>query len=248
MRIPIDLGPREIADLLEARADDDEVAAEAYEVFGRGVFPFEGVFLELDVSARAPLADLLREEPLDLPRLRRWVPALCCALGDLGSPLADAVAEALARLVSEARAGGGPSVEEPSAFEEAAPDLAAAATDLGELADWLCTPIRSGLFLSTPVLERIARDLGVPRGFGSRRRLLTNLLRSSARFGQAGSVVRALQEIVERHRGRLAAPPFRIGALRAATEPWTTRLAHTSLLLADMGDRLAALPDGRVSA
>jgi len=243
MRIPIDLGPLEIADLLEARADDDELAAEAYEVFGRAVFPFEGVFIEADVSARGSLAELLRAAPLDLPRLRRWVPALCCAVRDLGSPLGDAVADALVRLLSGPADDG-----EPFELQLAPPDLFAATTDLRELARWLCTPAQSGLFLSTPVLERIGRDVGVPRGFGSRPRLLTNLLRSGARFGQAASVVGALQEIVERHRSRLAEPPLRIGALRAATEPWAARLGETSLLLAEMGDRLAALPGGRASA
>ncbi|MBC8422755.1 hypothetical protein H8E07_01410 [bacterium] len=234
MRIPIDLGPLEIADLLEARADDDDVAAAAYEAFGRSVFPFEGVFLDPEASARGSLSELLREPDVPVARLRTWAPPFCCALRDLGSPVADAVADSLASLLS------GPAEEagELVRLRGRSPDLGDPSVGVNELVDWLCTPVRCGMFLSSPVLERLGRELNVPRGFGSRRRLLTNLLRAGAQYGRADRVVDGLRGVVERHRGVLGGAVWRTGVLRAASEPWCERLAETSVRLAEAEHRL----------
>ncbi len=236
----------EIADLLEARAADDETAAEAYELFGRSVFPFEGVFLDLDMGARRPLAEALRSpDGIDVARLCTWVPAFISALADLPTPLAHQVGSGLSTFILRHLG----SVSAPVLIG-AAPDLGRAETQLSDLVDWLATPARCGLFLSTPVLERIAREAGVPRGFGTRRRLLATMLQSGARYGEATSVIGALRAVVEDHRGRMAATPWRSGALRVATEPWAERLAETSVLLSEVELRLGAMgsADPRVGA
>ena len=238
MRIPLDMGPLQVANLLEARADDDELAVEAYELFGRSVFPFEGVFCDEGVTARGPLAESLRLAELPLDELSGWVPAFCCAVRDFGSPLGDAGAETLQGLL--AGADSAELVYQP--LKGPVPELLEPATALSDLVDWLCTPARCGLFLSAAVLERIARERGVPRGFGSRRRLLTNLLESAARYRNTAEVISSLQAVVERHRGLLTDPSWQTASLQAATEPWLERLAQTSALLGEMQHRLAAAP------
>jgi len=244
MSVPAEPGPLELADLLEARADDDELATEAYELFGRSIFPFEGVFCDEEITARNPLSEALRAEVLPIDELRRWVPAFCCAVRDMESPLGDSVAAGLERLLP----GNGhcSAVYEP--LPGRAPDLTDLSTSLRDLVDWLCTPARSGLFISSPVLEHIARQAGVPRGFGSRRRIMTQLLEAAARYDKTALVFSALQEVVECHRGRFGAAPWRTGVLRAATEPWCERLAETSVLLQDLSQRLVAAPAESVGA
>ncbi len=241
MQIPAELGPFEIADLLEARADDDELAAEAYELFGRSVFPFEGVFFDVEITAQGALSESLRAEVLPVEELRRWVPAFCLAVRDMESALGDAVAAGLERLLP----GPGYSSESNDPLPGTAPNLADLSTSIRDLVDWLCTPARSGLFISSAVLERIAREIGVPRGFGSRRRVMTQLLEGAARYGETNPALSALQAVVERHRGRLGGAPWRTGALRSATEPWSERLAETSLLLSEVARGLQFGPEAR---
>ncbi len=243
MKIPAELGPLEIADLLEARADDDAMAAEAYELFGRSVFPFEGVFCDIEITARGALSESLRAEVLPVEELRRWVPAFCLAVRDMESPLGDAVAAGLERLLP----GPGRWSEFNDPLPGTAPNLGDISTSMQDLVDWLCTPARSGLFISSALLERIARELGVPRGFGSRRRVLTQLLEGAARYGETNRAVTALQAVVERHRGRLGGAPWRTGALRLATEPWANRLAETSLLLSEVTRKLQVAPEVRLA-
>ena len=79
------------------------------------------------------------------------------------------------------------------------PALDAEQTDLKAIADHLCRPARCGLFLSAPVIERIARATGVPRGFGDRRRILTELLRTAGRYEQLPAVLDQLGAVIADH-------------------------------------------------
>lgn len=215
MEIP-DLSDRQVlADLLEGRAADDAVAVEAYSLFGLGVPPFEGVFLDPDVTARRPLAEALRAD--ELPEsLGRWVPAFCAALRDLESPLGDAVADRLDELVPAA---------EQTVGDPDAPVLDDAETDLRALVDHLVTPLRCGVFFSRPLLERVARDAGVPRGFGPRARILRQLLMGASRYEELPRVLLILEAVARRHAAALG------GA-------WQARAEATSELLAGMVLRL----------
>ena len=221
------LSPSELADLLEARASDDETAAQAYELFGRSVFPFEGVFCDEQVNSRGPLAETLRREPIEIEALLTWVPAFCCALRDLSSPLGDKVASSLEALLTQS-----PELQvEPAQLVDSPPDLSNLSTSLGDLVDWLCSPTRCGLFLSSPMLEQISRSYGVPRGFGPRRRLALNLLQSAAHYDKVGEVLDALLELFLSHHKRLSQPPWSDGSPGLATEPWRTRLHESAALI-----------------
>jgi hypothetical protein len=190
----------------------DAVAAEAYEVFGRGVFPFSGVFLDDDGGARGPLADTLRSGTL--PReLGDWLGAFKAALRDLHRPVASAVAEAL------------PHIPALPVLPVSDPDLCAIPpalddpkTDLRAMAEFLCQTNASGVFLSSPVIERIARAADVPRGFGDRRLILNELLRTSARYDRSAHVFEALAQVVQGH-------------LETADRIWRPRLEATDAWL-----------------
>ncbi len=215
----------------------DGVAAELYEIFGRCVFPFEGVFLDPAVAARGSLAEALRASHR-APTLVHWIPAFCCSLKDLRRPLATALADVIQELLLETEGG----VRLPSPMRGIAPDLDHAETDLRELIAWLSTPSRCGLFLSSGAIGQIARTVDVPRGFGPRGRLLRQLIDSATRFGRLDAVLGGLGLIVARHRETLSAAPYQTPALQAATAPWRERLETTQRLLGEIAGRAAAVP------
>ncbi|MCO4768990.1 MAG: hypothetical protein KDA24_03105 [Deltaproteobacteria bacterium] len=245
--------PVAIADLLEGRADDDEVAAEAYELFGRSVFPYEGVFLDPEVTSRGELAVALRAGAL--PRsLWTWVPSFCCAVRDLGSPLGDSVADALEELLGSVRLereGAGASKlnvlvsDDFAALEsEGLPDLDAAHTDLRVLIDYLATPVRCGLLLSAGVLERIGREAGIPRGFGPRARVLRQLLLSASRYDTLPLVLTSITQVVDGHLALLQAGIYADEPGASSVAPWVERLEDCHAVLDGMIARLAEAPGG----
>ncbi len=195
--------------LVEARGvdpgSDDDLAADAYAIFGRAVFPYAGVFLDDDVGARGPLAEQLADPT---PETAAWLPAFTRALRDLRLPLAVAVADLVDALELPAPA---PRPELPPPPDPAAPE-----TDVRAIVEHLLRPSRCGAFLSAPVIARVARSVEVPRGFGDRRRMLTELLRSAGRYGRLPEVLDALRETIEAHGPRAAPTAAWLSALRAA--------------------------------
>jgi hypothetical protein len=69
-------------------------------------------------------------------------------------------------------------------------------TNLGEIVTYLLTPVYSGIYLSRDDIGRLASRGSVPRGFGERRNMLTDLLRSAANYGHLDQVLASLQDLV----------------------------------------------------
>ena len=103
--------------------------------------------------------------------------------------------------------------------------------DLRDLVDYLGTPCRCGAFFSAGALERIGRDLGVPRGFGTRKRLLHQLLIQGSRLDRLPAVLDAFSALVDAHRRRLVGPPW---AGQPSAAVWGERLEATGALLGEM--------------
>jgi hypothetical protein len=163
------------------------------------------------------------------------VPAFCCALHDLESPLGTEVAAALESLLAEFP----PSLPQVQ-IDPDAPDLDDPKTDLRALVGYLSAPARCGLFLSSAVLERIGRTVGVPRGFGPRARVLRELILGSARYERMHEVLGAIADVARTHQERLARPPWVGGRGGAAVAGWRDRLTRTIQLLEQMDARAAA--------
>ena len=81
---------------------------------------------------------------------------------------------------------------------ESAPLLEASRTDLRAIATFLLTPCRCGVYLSRADIGGLARGVSVPRGFGSRQQELTNLLRTSAEYGELGALMHRLDGLMAR--------------------------------------------------
>jgi len=187
------------------------------------------------MGAEWPLAASLRQEEPPLS-LVRWVPAFCCSVRDLERPLGDAVADGLDELLLGIE---GPIVAAPGddTSPSAAPlNLEDSETDLGQLVDWLSTPCRCGLFLSTAVIERLAREFGVPRGFGNRRRLLRALIEGGSRYDGLEGVLKSITELAGRHRSLLGTTYGSSPLLEQATRSWRDRLSASQELLREAAE------------
>ena len=107
---------------------------------------------------------------------------------------------------------------------EAAPILGD--PSLRELAELLVTPTRSGFWLTLAALARLSQDLELPRGFGSRSRVLETLLRSAVHRQRLPALLAGLQ-------AHILATGTRLADL-AGGAVWAARCEHTVGLLASL--------------
>ena len=129
--------------------------------------------------------------------LGRWLPAL--AVGAATSPDIHPFFVSAVSLASELVADHRSSLQ-PAATPwdlPAIPDpLADPKTRLADLARYLTTPSRSGGLLTRGALASVGRATAVPKGFGSRTLMLTNLMSSAAELRQLHDVLQGLGAVV----------------------------------------------------
>lgn len=103
-------------------------------------------------------------------------------------------------------------------------------TTLKDIAHYLVTPSRCGLFLSRSTISELAQQVNLPRGFGKRWQMLLTLLESAGRYEVWE---RLLDEVISLcvvwqvgYEGLVSRP-----GLETLINPWTTRLSQTQQLL-----------------
>ncbi|MGD2069451.1 MAG: molecular chaperone TorD family protein, partial [Gemmatimonadota bacterium] len=114
----------------------------------------------------------------------------------------------------------GDPVEDPTSRRE---------TGVAELARYLVTPARSGLFLSLGDARALGRASDVPGGFGRRERVVATLLRSAAAYGRLGRVSSDLTAMAD------AQAAFVVRIPRSYREPWLARLERLRSVLGRLG-------------
>ncbi len=163
----------------------------------------------------------------------RWVPVWAAGVQRVGLAFPTALATAIEELLLSHRSA----ILEPAPGFELAPlalDPEDEETDLRAVATALVTPARSGLVLTRADLERLGRETSVPRGFGERAQVATNLLRSAARFEVFDRVLESLIDELEAQRAELDDP--RYAGVRTLVEPWRRRAAEMQVVLRAMRD------------
>ena len=225
---------------------DDEAEAWSHRLFSQEVQPFASAFLEpsrcLGGAVSQGLWDAVPEglEPSlepdhlaiqlrvmarlhDQPeraaafastQLLPWLPPLVVAVNELDAGFYGRTL-ALVQELAASQAGS----EIPDRLAPLEHPLENPRTGLRDIADWLVTPARSGVWLSHTVLARIGRHLSLPRGFGSRSRVLENLLQAAAHRECIPALVAALSE-------HLKGVQERVGML-AGGAVWSERIGHT---------------------
>lgn len=98
-----------------------------------------------------------------------------------------------------------------------------------ELARYLVTPVRSGLFLSLGDARALGRAAEVPGGFGRRERVVATLLRSAAAYDRLGRVTADLATMVD------AQAAFLVRVPEPYRGPWLARLDRLRRVLERLG-------------
>ena len=70
--------------------------------------------------------------------------------------------------------------------------------NLHDLAAFLVTPARSGIFLTRSRIRGLAREMGLRAGVQNRARMLENLFREAGSDGRVGELLQRLDEIAGR--------------------------------------------------
>jgi nitrate reductase assembly molybdenum cofactor insertion protein NarJ len=184
----------------------------------------------------------LQRRALD-QHLLRWVPAFCAAVREQGSPFYAAAAELLLELVLAhyAQLSTVIDLKTPGFRLPPHPDpLSREKTGLKDIATYLCTPASSGWFLSRGDIGALGRQYRLPRGFGSRTQLLTNLFRAAVTYDHFPEVIDALVTLSnqwQRHYELLAV------TIPAHVSPWQDALSSTQVMLSRVREAADALDD-----
>lgn len=164
-------------------------------------------------------ADALRDDLPEVERIRQlidevlaghllqWLPPFVAAVQDVDSGIYRAASGLLLEVARDHFPG------------EVIPELGPpvdGSVGLKELAKQLATPARSGVWITPTAITRIARELGIPRGFGKRWMLIENLFATAARHGRVGELLGGLQPHIRR---------------QADASAWATRQARTATAL-----------------
>lgn len=118
----------------------------------------------------------------------------------------------------------------------AAPDLVAdPKTSLRDIAIFLLTPVYSGIFLSRDLINQLGRMQRLPRGFGSREQMFTNLLRTAAQYEATPVLLEGIEAELANWGNRYEAIVQYHPILVPFVQPWLTRLEDTSATVVEMG-------------
>ena len=107
-------------------------------------------------------------------------------------------------------------------------------TDLKAIATFLLTPVYSGLYLSRDDIGRLARKLNLPRGFGDRQQMLTNLLRVAADYDLLAALLADIQSTLDGWRMAYQIYLEEDTPIGKIADVWLQRLGVTAQLLLKM--------------
>lgn len=174
--------------------------------------------------------DFLREH------LLRWLPALCQAIRDQSEPFYAALIDLVLELVQDHALALSGTAAAPSPHNgelpQAPPLLEDEKTGLRQIARFLSVPRLSGIYLSRDAMSALARDLQLPRGFGSRDQILENMFYAAVQYDALDALLGSLDDIASRwdHAYRRAFVPV----LQPFVQPWQARVTATRALLQEL--------------
>lgn len=169
--------------------------------------------------------------------LLRWLLPLVIGVRQQSSPFYRAVADLTLDLAHSHTADLGQSPAEtapPFALPAPPPLLEDRYTGLSQIARYLTTPPYSGVFLSRDDVADLARRQQLPRGFGSRHQMLTNLMRSAVQYDAFPNLLQLLHERVAGWESEYTSYAGDLPQAAPFAEPWQERTAVTTHLLAQI--------------
>ena len=156
----------------------------------------------------------------------RWLPPLVTAVQRSQSSFFDR----LAGLTLELGVDHLDEQETPAYIDSLpeSPQLAGQDSGLKDIARALTTPPYSGLFLNRETISALARKHEIPRGFGDREQMLTNLLRTAGQYDAAGAIFNDLAGICLEWSGSYQKHCDQLPILQPWIRPWQERVLQTA--------------------
>ncbi len=111
-------------------------------------------------------------------------------------------------------------------------------TGLKEIANYIATPAYSGFFLSWQDVTQLARTQNIPRGFGDRMQMLTNLLRGAAQFDTLPALLNEMQTMITSWQDAYAAIGNTMPELSPFIAIWQERVGQTGQLLSQIEQKM----------
>lgn len=105
-------------------------------------------------------------------------------------------------------------------------------TGLKEIAGYLTTPPYNGFYLSWDDVTQLARLHNIPRGFGDRTQMMTNLLRGAAQFETLPALLDELKAAAASWQEAYAAAANSMPALAPFLINWQERIGQTGQIVA----------------
>ena len=161
-----------------------------------------------------------------------WLPVVLVALQRVGSPLYGRIAELAGELLIAHRATLTSEAVGSAPALPAVPDLLdEERTGFKHITRHLTLPALTGWWISKAEMSRIGLELGLPRGFDSRARMLENLWFTARDHERLPEMLAAFEETAASWDVALARFEVAGGGLALATQAWRERLGQTRLLL-----------------
>ncbi|MGB0386748.1 MAG: TorD/DmsD family molecular chaperone [Ardenticatenaceae bacterium] len=107
-------------------------------------------------------------------------------------------------------------------------------TSLKDIASYLISPPISGIYLARDDIVQLGRQQRLPRGFGKRQQILTNLLRVASQYDEWPTLLSSLQEQLEAWRAAYINYHLTHPHLAPFADVWLTRATRTCDVLEEM--------------
>jgi TorA maturation chaperone TorD len=168
-----------------------------------------------------------------------WALPLMSATSAVAAPLYSEVVTMAVFVSADHRRelGGAIEIAEPEVGPDPEKMLDDSKTSVRDIAEYLLAPSRSGCWISRADLRSLGRGLNVPRGFGNRVQLLSNLLRNAAEYHLAEDLLSELDGLLRRQQNSFVAISTELG-VDAYAKCWLERVATTREILDSMAKAL----------
>ncbi len=163
-----------------------------------------------------------------------WLPAFILTVRQQGSEFYTALADLTWALVAD-------HVEEMGGFASQSMQLPKPPTllqnektSLKDISQYLTTPVYCGIYLGREEVAKLARQLELPRGFGSRSQMLSNLMKTAVQYEQLPVVIKKVQDLLTNGRQSYLDLANGYPQMAVYATKWEERAGETAVLLSQM--------------
>ncbi|MBV7331927.1 molecular chaperone TorD family protein [Chloroflexi bacterium TSY] len=107
-------------------------------------------------------------------------------------------------------------------------------TSLHDIATYLSTPVWSGFGLTRSAVVRLGREQQLPRGFGNRVQMLTNLMRSAAQYDGIPILLMNLRQMIDEKKVGYQQLVHMTPSIDQFVTPWLKQIRETDRLLEEV--------------